>query len=112
MEPGDLVLAEANAYKRKRKVKDQWEEEPYEVVCQVAESIPLYLMKNNCVQDALVFSTKTDFFSSLLQRAVPLCMVIQAEQARCATTALEKQTLDRSETEKVPQSVDCLPLAQ
>ena len=31
LEVGDLVLAKANAYKGKRKVKDQWEEEPYEV---------------------------------------------------------------------------------
>ena len=28
LEPGDLVLAKANAYRRKRKVKDQWEEGP------------------------------------------------------------------------------------
>ena len=34
LEPGDLVLAKGKAYKEKRKVKDQWEEEPYEVECQ------------------------------------------------------------------------------
>ena len=27
LEPGDLVLAKADAYKGKRKVKDQWEDE-------------------------------------------------------------------------------------
>ena len=36
LEPGDLVLAKANAYKGKRKGEDQWEEEPYKVVHQVA----------------------------------------------------------------------------
>ena len=46
LEPGDLVQAKTNVYKRKRKVKDQWEEETYEVVCQVSEDIPFYLMKN------------------------------------------------------------------
>ena len=35
LEPGDLVLAKANSYKGRRKVKDWWEEEPYEVECQV-----------------------------------------------------------------------------
>ena len=45
-EPGDLVLAKADAYKGKRKVKDWWKEEPYEVEHQVAEGIPSYLMKN------------------------------------------------------------------
>ena len=46
LETGDLVLAKANTCKGKIKVKDQWEEEPYEVVCQVVDGIPSYLMKN------------------------------------------------------------------
>ena len=33
-ETGDLVLAKADAYKGKRKVKDWWEEELYKVECQ------------------------------------------------------------------------------
>ena len=39
LEPGDLVLAKSNAYKGKRKVKDQWEEEPHEVEHQVSEGV-------------------------------------------------------------------------
>ena len=31
LEPGDLVLAKADAYWGRRKVKDWWEEEPYKV---------------------------------------------------------------------------------
>ena len=46
LEPGDLVLAKADAYKGRRKVKDQWEEQPYEVKHRFAEDIPSYLMKN------------------------------------------------------------------
>ena len=46
LEKGDLVLAKADAYRGKRKVNDQWEEELYEVEHQVAEGVPLYLMKN------------------------------------------------------------------
>ena len=42
LETGDLVLAKADAYKEKRKVKDWWEQEPYEVECWVADVIPLY----------------------------------------------------------------------
>ena len=43
---GDLVLAKANTYKGKRKVKDQWEKEPYEVECQVTDGVPSYPVKN------------------------------------------------------------------
>ena len=46
LEPGDLVLAKADAYRGRRKVKNQWEEKPYEVEHQVAEGIPPYLMRN------------------------------------------------------------------
>ena len=46
LETGDLVLAKSDVYKGKRKVKDLWEEEPYEVECQVADGVPSYLMKN------------------------------------------------------------------
>ena len=42
LEPGDLVLAKADAYKEKRKVKDQWEEGLYKVVCKVTKCIPFY----------------------------------------------------------------------
>ena len=43
---------------------------------------------------------------------IPLHIVIQAEWAGCTTTTLEGQTSYRCETEKVPQSVDCLLPAQ
>ena len=46
LETGDLVLAKADTHRGKRKVKDQWEEEPYEVEHQVGEGVPSYLMKN------------------------------------------------------------------
>ena len=46
LEPGDLVLAKADAYRGRRKVKAQLQEEPYKVECQIAEDIPSYLLKN------------------------------------------------------------------
>ena len=49
LETGDLVLAIADAYRGRRKVKDQWEEEPYEVEHQVAEGVPSYLVKNQWI---------------------------------------------------------------
>ena len=45
LEPGDLVLAH-DAYRGRRKVKDQLEEESYEVECQFVKAIPSYLVRN------------------------------------------------------------------
>ena len=39
LEPGDLVLAKVDAYRRRRKVKDWWKEEPYKVECHIAEGV-------------------------------------------------------------------------
>ena len=46
LKTGNLVLAKANTYKGKRKMKDQLKEEPYEVVHRVNGDIHSYLMKN------------------------------------------------------------------
>ena len=42
LKPGDLVLVEVGAWKGKRKIKDGWEEETWEVVHQIAADIPSY----------------------------------------------------------------------
>ena len=48
LKPGNLVLVKAYAWKGKRKIKDRWEEETWEVVCQIATDIPSYKVMNQC----------------------------------------------------------------
>ena len=40
LKPGDLVLVKADAFKGKRKIKDRWEEETWEVVHQIQQTSP------------------------------------------------------------------------
>ena len=40
LKPGDLALVKADAFKEKRKIKDRWEEDMWEVVHQIATDIP------------------------------------------------------------------------
>ena len=42
LKPGDLVLVKADACKGKRKIKDRWEGETWEVVHQIMTDIPSY----------------------------------------------------------------------
>ena len=42
MKPGDLVLVKADAWKGKRKIKDRWDEETWEVSWQIATDVPSY----------------------------------------------------------------------
>ena len=46
LKPGDLILVKADAFKGKRKIKDRWEEETWEVVCQFMTDIPSYKVMN------------------------------------------------------------------
>ena len=66
LEPGDLVLAKADAYKGNRKVKDWWEE-------WYAKSLrtSLYTSWRITGQDAHEVSAETNFFSLLLWRVPP-----------------------------------------
>ena len=43
---GNVVLMKNNAYQGKWKVKDQWSETEYVVVCQVADGVPTYEVKD------------------------------------------------------------------
>ena len=44
---GDLVLVKADALNGKRKIKDRWEEETWEVVHQIVTDIPSYKVTNH-----------------------------------------------------------------
>ena len=46
LKPGDLVLMKVDAWKGKRKIKDRWEEETWEVVCQILTDFPSYEVTN------------------------------------------------------------------
>ena len=88
-----------------------WEEEPYDVEHQVVEGIPSYLMRNQQTGHSWVLHQNWPFLITPTW-GTPLCMILHAKQAKCTTTTLEEQTLEKSETEKVPQSVNCLSPVQ
>ena len=46
LKPGDLVLVKADAWKGKRKIKDRWDEETWEVTCQITADVPSYEVTN------------------------------------------------------------------
>ena len=46
LKPGNLVLVKADAWKGKRKIKDRWDEETWEVTWQVVTGMPPYKVMN------------------------------------------------------------------
>ena len=64
--PGDVVLMKSDAYQGKWKVKDQWSETEYVVVCQVADGVPAYEVKDEAG------SIKTIHHNQLFLVATPM----------------------------------------
>ena len=48
LKPGNLVLVKADAFKRKRKIKDRWEEDTCELVHQIMTDVPSYKVTDQC----------------------------------------------------------------
>ena len=46
LKPGDLVLVKVDVFKGKRKIKDRWEEDTWEVVHQIMSDIPSHKVTN------------------------------------------------------------------
>ena len=46
LKPGDLVLVKLDSWKGKRKIKDRWDEETWEVSCQIMSDVPSYEVMN------------------------------------------------------------------
>ena len=63
--PGDVVLMKNDMFQGKQKVKDQWSETEYVVVCQVADGVPAYEVKDE------VGSVKTVHRNQLFLVAAP-----------------------------------------
>ena len=47
LEPGDLVLVKQKGFTLKHKIADKWETEPYEIVSQRSDGLPIYTVMRN-----------------------------------------------------------------
>ena len=47
LEPGDLVLVQKKGFQEKHKILDRWESDPYEVIKQREDGLPVFLVMNN-----------------------------------------------------------------
>ena len=53
LEPGDLVLVRKKGFQEKHKISDRWEQDPYEVVRQRQDGLPVFVVTNNGKEQVL-----------------------------------------------------------
>ena len=90
--PGDVVLMKNDVYQGKWKVKDQWSETEYVIVCQVADGIPAYEVKDE------VGKVKTVHHNWLFLVAAPIEAITPLEQAH----QFQKKTLFDPPVQNIP----------
>ena len=101
LKPGDLVLVKADAWMGKRKTKDRWEEETWEVVHQITADIPSYKVTNQHGWSQVLHQNWLLLVASEI--GVPLCMSSCHTWDRCTSPTPHKTTSVRGDEKRMPQ---------
>ena len=101
LKPGDLVLMKADAFKGKRKIKDRWEEDTWEVVHQMVTDIPSYEVTNQHRKSCVLHQNWLLRVAS--EVGIPLCMGNCHAQDRCTSPTPHKTTSVGGEKNWMPQ---------
>ena len=104
LKPGDLVLVKANAWKGKRKIKDQWDEETWEVSCQIMADVPSYKVMNQHRQSRVLHRNWLLLVTS--EVGVPLYMGNHHTWDRCTSPTPCKNISSGGDKKMMPQEQD------
>ena len=100
LKPGDLVLVKADAFKGKRKIKDRWEEDTWEVVHQIMTDISSYEVTDQCRRSHILHWNQLIISSEV---GITLCIGICLAWDRCTSPTSCKPTSTGGEIEKMLQ---------
>ena len=101
LKSGNLVLVKADAFKGKRKIKDRWEEETWEVVHQIMIDIPFYKVTNQHGRSCILHQNQLLLIASEVD--IPLCMGNCHTWDRCTSPTPHKTTSVGGEMKWTPQ---------
>ena len=104
LKPGDLVLVKVDAWKGKRKIKDRWEEETWEVVHQIAADVPSYKVMNQHGWSWVLHWNWLLLIGS--EFSIHLCMGSCHTWDRCTRPTPCKTTSVRGDGKRMPQEED------
>ena len=110
LKPGNLVLVKADAFQRKGKIKDRWEDKPHEVVCQITTAIPLYEEMDQCEQSPILHCNRLLLITS--ETGIPLCVGVCQAGDRCTSPIPVKSTPRGNDSKITPQEDSGLAITQ
>ena len=86
------MLEKADAFQGKRKVKDQWSEVEYEVICQVANGVPSYEIKDASGNLQVAHHNQLFLLATPRGEVMPLCKSEDANSRMSNQSALAELT--------------------
>ena len=105
LKPGDLVLVKADAWKGKRKIKDRWDEETWEVSWQIMADMPSYEVMNQHGWSRVLHQNWL-LLIVMSEVGVPLCMGNHHTWDRCTSPTPCKTTSSGGDEKLMPQGQD------
>ena len=110
LKPGNLVLVKADALKGKRKIKDRWEEETWEVVHHIATDVPSYKVMNQHGRSWVL--NQNWLLLVAPEIGIPLCIGSRHAWDRCTSPTQCKTTPTRGERKRTSQENNSKVVAQ
>ena len=104
--PGDMVLMKNDMYQGKQKVKDQWSETEYVVVCKVADGIPAYEVKDEAGNVKTVHCNRLFLVAAPVGAVTPLGAGMPLSEGNVARSTLAEFTSLEIESSSPEGSVD------
>ena len=90
--PGDAVLWKQDAFQGKRKMKDRWGDEEYEVVCQVAPDVPVYEVHDRSGNARVIHQNRLFLVASISEPVTPLSLGTELSEATSEQSTLAELT--------------------
>ena len=103
---GDVVLMKLDAFQSKRKVKDQWSEAEYMVVCQVTDDVPAYEVRDEGENVKIVHHNRLFLVATPKDDATPLGGSESISEEGTTQSALAELTPLQWESETPKSEVD------
>ena len=104
--PGDMVLMKNDTYQGKQKVKDQWSETEYVVVCQVADGVPAYEVKDEAGNVKTIHCNQLFLVATLIEAVIPLGVGASISEENIVQSTLVEHTSLGVENNSPQGSVD------
>ena len=104
--PGDVVLMKNDAYQGKQKVKDRWSETEYVVVCQVADGVQAYEVKDEVGSIRTIHRNRLFLVATLKEAVTPLGVGMSISEENVVRSTWAEHTSLGVESDSPEGSVD------